>query len=80
MFKNCKKHLEESQCSYLEHFKFAIYAGTLLLIASIASFIHAFIPAFFKGTAAYIVIKLYKTRLKNHPNPLYQKWKDDVDN
>jgi hypothetical protein len=80
MIKTCKKHLEESQCSYLEHFKFAIYAGILLLIASIASFIHAVVPAFFKGTAAHTVIKLYKTRLENHPNPLYKSWKDNVDN
>lgn len=80
MLKSSKKHLDESECSYVEHLNFAVYASLLLFAAAIASIIHAFIPAFFKGTAAYIVIKLYKTRLKNHPNPLYQKWKNDVDN
>lgn len=80
MFESSKKHLEDSQCSYKEHFKFAIYAGFLLLAASIASLIHAFIPAFFKGTAAYVVIKLYKGRLENHPNLTYQNWIKDESN
>jgi hypothetical protein len=77
MFKSSKKHLLESQCSYIDHFKFAIYAAFLLLIAGIASLIHACVPAFFKGTAAYIVIKLYKMRLKNHANPMYRGWLKD---
>ena len=77
MFKSSKKHLIESQCSYGEHFKFAIYAGFLLLIAGIASLIHACIPSLFRGTAAYIVIKLYKMRLKDHVNPMYKVWLKD---
>ena len=81
MFKSSKKHLEDSQCTYLEHFKFAIYAWFLLLLAAMASLIHAFIPAIFKGASAYIVIKLYKERLENHPNSTYQNWiKNEFDN
>lgn len=80
MFNSSKQHLEESKCSYVEHFKFAIYASLLLLYAGIASLIHAFIPALFKGTAAFIVIKLYNQRLKHHPNPMYQTMKNESDN
>ena len=72
MFKLSKKHLQESQCSYLEHFKFAIHAGFKLIFAGVASLIHAFIPQLFPGTAAFTVIDLYKQRLEKHPNPIYQ--------
>lgn len=74
MINSSRKHLQDSRCSYFEHFKFAIYAGVLLLLAAIASLIHAIFPAIFKGSSAYIVIKLYKERLENHPNATYQDW------
>lgn len=79
MIQSSKKHLEDSQTTYFEHFKFAIYACALLFYASIASFIHAFIPALFKGTPAFIVIKLYKQRLVGHPNQQYRDWIDNED-
>ena len=69
-----KQHLIDSNTTYLNHLKFAIYASLLLIYASVASLIHAIFPFFFKGTAAYIVIKLYKQRLENHPNPVYKAW------
>lgn len=72
MFEKSKKHLAASQVTYFEHFKFAIYAGLKLLVAGIASLIHAVIPQLFPGTAAFTVIDLYKKRLENHPNPIYQ--------
>lgn len=75
-----KKHLEDSNTTYLEHFTFAIYASFLLSIAAVTSLIHAVFPFMFKGTAAYIVIKLYKSRLEHHSNPVYQEWvKNGVD-
>lgn len=80
MIKGSKQHLEDSKCSYIEHLKFAIYAGFLLIYAGIASVIHAFIPGLFKGTAAFIVIKLYNHRLKNHPNPMYKTMKNESNN
>jgi hypothetical protein len=73
MFKKSLKHLEESQAGYFEHFKFAIKAGILLLIAGFASLIHAIVPQWFQGTAAFTVIRLYKKRLENHPNPMYHE-------
>lgn len=81
MFKSSTKHLDESNCGYIEHFKFALYAAFLLFVGALASLIHAFIPGIFRGTSAYIVIKLYKERLENHPNSTYQNWiKNEFDN
>lgn len=68
-----KEHLDHSNVTYFEHLKFAFYASGLLLYASIASLIHAILPNLFPATAAKIVIKLYKKRLENHPNPNYQE-------
>jgi hypothetical protein len=68
------KHLRDSKVTYFEHFAFAIKASILLGIAALASVIHSVLPWVCQGTSAKIVIYLYKTRLKNHPNPEYQKW------
>lgn len=73
MFDKSVKHLKDSNVTYFEHLKFAIYASFRLIIAGIASFIHAIVPQFFPGTAAFTVIDLYKKRLENHPNPIYQE-------
>ena len=77
MIESSKKHLTDSGCTYVEHLKFALYASALLFIAAVTSLIHAFIPSLFKGNAAYIVIKLYKMRLKDHVNPMYRDWLKD---
>lgn len=74
MLKFLTQHLQDSNVTYLKHLKFAVYAAILLCIASVASIIHAFFPFLFKGTSAYIVIKLYKERLEDHPNPVYKEW------
>jgi hypothetical protein len=80
MFESSKQHLRDSDTGYFEHFKFAMYACGLLFYAAIASLFHAFVPACFKGTPAFIVIKLYKQRLVGHPNQQYQEWiKDEND-
>lgn len=72
-----KKHLQDSQVTYFLHLRFAVYASLLLMIASIASLIHALVPNLFPSTAAKIVIKLYNQRLKEHPNPQYRKILDE---
>jgi hypothetical protein len=74
MIQRSKEHLEESKTNYISHFTFAVYAGVLLILAGLASIIHAIIPGVLRGSAAYVVIKLYKDRLENHPNPQYRKW------
>lgn len=68
------QHLKDSNVTYVSHLKFAVFASLLLAYAAITSLIHAIFPFLFKGSAAYIVVKLYKQRLENHPNPAYQEW------
>jgi hypothetical protein len=69
-----QKHLEKSKTTYVEHAKWALVAGGSLLLASLASFIHAVYPGWFTGTSARTVIRLYHQRLSNHPNPEYQDY------
>lgn len=40
------KHLEEVEESYIQHLKFGIWAGVILLILGILSFVHAVFPFF----------------------------------
>ena len=72
MFKKSRDHLIDSQITYFEHCGFALHAGIKLLAAGAASLIHAIVPQWFPGTAAFTVIDLYKKRLENHPNPIYK--------
>lgn len=74
------QHLKDSQISYIAHLKFALYASGQLLFAAIASFIHGVFPFMFKGSAAWVVIKLYNQRLVNHPNQKYQQWIAEASN
>lgn len=73
LFEKVQAHLSDSDITYGEHLSFAVKASALLAYASVASLVHAFVPAFFPATAARIVIGLYKERLEDHPNPKYQE-------
>jgi hypothetical protein len=52
------KHLAESNKTYIEHFKFAFYAGLMLLWAGVTSIIHAFIPSLFPFVSRKIIVDL----------------------
>ena len=71
---NSKKHLEDSQKTYNQHFKGAYYYGYKLFIGSITSFIHGLFPFLFQGTAAKIIIDAYYDELHNHKNKEYQDY------
>ena len=77
LFLSSKKHLAKSKETWGSHCVFAFIAGAKLLYAGIASIVHGIIPAFFEGTAAITVIKLYHRRLVNHPNPDYAEYIDN---
>jgi len=77
LFLNSKRHLTKSKETWGRHCVFALFAGVKLIYAGIASIIHGLVPAFFEGTAAITVIKLYHRRLINHPNPDYAKYIDN---
>lgn len=69
-----KKHLDLSQVSYWQHAGWAIVAGAQLILAGLASFVHAIYPGWFTGTSAKTVIRLYHQRLIGHPNKEYQDY------
>ena len=77
LYLRSKKHLAKSKETWGRHCGFAFFAGLKLIYAGIASIIHGLVPAFFEGTAAITVIKLYHRRLVNHPNPDYAKYIDN---
>ena len=68
------QHLKDSNTTYLNHSRWAFWAGIRLIWAGICSIIHAVHPNFFPGTAAKTVIDLYYSRLYNHPNSLYKEY------
>lgn len=80
LYLQSKRHLTKSKETWGRHCVFAFFAGVKLIYAGIASIIHGLVPAFFEGTAAITVIKLYHRRLVNHPNPDYAKFIDNERN
>ena len=80
LYLQSKRHLTKSKETWGRHCVFALFAGVKLIYAGIASIIHGLVPAFFEGTAAITVIKLYHRRLVNHPNPDYAKYIDNETN
>lgn len=73
MSKSSKEHLEASQLTYVEHFKWAFLSGFHLIYLGIASIFHAFVPSWFEGTSAKAIIKIFYRHLYNHPNPDYRE-------
>ena len=65
-------HLQKSRTTYTAHLKWAVYAGSVLIITGFASILHGIFPSLFEGKAAKTIIELYYRRLYNHPNPDYQ--------
>ena len=80
LYLKSKRHLTKSKETWGRHCVFAFFAGLKLIYSGIASIIHGLVPAFFEGTAAITVIKLYHRRLVNHPNPDYAKYIDNERN
>ena len=80
LYLQSKRHLTKSKETWGRHCVFAFFAGVKLIYAGIASIIHGLVPAFFEGTAAISVIKLYHRRLVNHPNPDYAEYIDNERN
>jgi hypothetical protein len=66
------EHLNTSKVTYLEHLKWALYAGVRLIYAGITSIIHGFVPTLFDGSAPKQVIDIYHNHLEDHPNPKYK--------
>ena len=80
LYLQSKRHLTKSKETWGRHCVFAFFAGVKLIYAGVSSIIHGLVPAFFEGTAAITVIKLYHRRLVNHPNPDYANFIDNEKN
>jgi hypothetical protein len=66
-------HLRGSQTTYVPHFRQAFSLGWILILNGISSIVHAFIPAFFPGTAAFTTMRLFYKFCYGHPNPYFQR-------
>lgn len=67
-----ERHLKLSEVTYIDHLKWAIKSGFILIVIGIASIIHGIAPFLFEGTTAKKVIEIFYQHLYNHPNPEYQ--------
>lgn len=72
------QHLVDSKTNYASHCIWAFSAGIRLILAGLASLLHALHPSLFSEVAAKTVIKLYYTRLHNHPNRQYQLYIEQI--
>ena len=62
-------HITSKKTTYFKHFKFSFGAGVILLLAAIASMIHALIPNLFTGYSEQKIIALARLagrRKKTH--------------
>lgn len=59
MFKDSKKHLNDTGESYAQHLKFASNVGLKMLIASMQCFFHAIVPSVFKNSGSKAIKELY---------------------
>ena len=60
------KHLRDKKKSYSSHFKFAFGAGIVLLLAGLASVIHAIFPDIFVGYSERKTHALSKLAKRRH--------------
>lgn len=72
------QHLIDSKTDYISHSTWAFSAGIKLILAGLASLVHAIHPSLFSEVAAKTVINLYYKRLHNHPNSQYQSYIEKV--
>lgn len=67
------EHLRGSRTTYVPHFRQAFSLGWILILNGISSMVHAVIPAFFPGTAAFTTMRLFYKFCHDHPNPYFQR-------
>ena len=58
IFSKSKKHCDKANETYMQHMFVAIKISSDLFLASLMSFIHSIIPAFFEKGASSKIIKL----------------------
>ena len=73
IIRESQDHLRGSQTTYVPHFRQAFWLGWILIFNGLSSIVHAFIPAFFPGTAAFTTMRLFYKFCHGHPNPYFQR-------
>jgi len=66
-------HLRGSRTTYVPHFRQAFSLGWILIFNGVSSIVHAVIPAFFPGTAAFTTMRIFYKFCHGHPNPYFQR-------
>ena len=59
MIKNSKEHLDLTNETYIQHFKFAICVGISMIYGGIQALIHAIYPGILTKAASTKIKKLY---------------------
>jgi hypothetical protein len=63
--KRWKNHLIENNMTYLQHFKFAVFYGSVCLFAALSLLLHAIFPCWFQ-TAGSDLIRSLAIVFKKH--------------
>ena len=60
MINDSKEHLNDTNETYIQHFKAAIKIGFTMIIGGFQAILHAIIPGILKKSASKKIKKLYK--------------------
>lgn len=66
MFKNSKKHLEETRWGYWYHLRHSFKQSNRLILIALKSYVHGIWPAVFKADGPIEIIKIYHQIKKIH--------------
>ena len=59
MIKDSKEHLDLTNETYIQHFKFATYVGIFMIYGGVQALIHAIFPSILTKAASTKIKKLY---------------------
>ena len=59
MIKDSKEHLDLTNETYIQHFKFATYVGIFMIYGGVQALIHAIYPGMLTKAASTKIKKLY---------------------
>jgi len=68
MIKDLKEHLDSSNETYIQHFKFAACIGILMIFGVIQAIVHAVYPGILTKAASNKIKKLYDLTLARPDN------------
>jgi uncharacterized NAD(P)/FAD-binding protein YdhS len=57
-WKRCRDHLQEANEAYLQHLKFALSVGSLMVLGGLACILHGVLPGLYRGRASRLIKQL----------------------